>query len=375
MSRRRALRFLTDALSLEKSDEAGQSRLRLEIRGGKISWERVIDVASRHYVIVTLAAALREHGLSSDLPEDVGEYLEELRLLGLERNRRIREQVLEMARMLNGIGVEPLLIKGAAHLMSGLHSDPSARLMEDIDALVPGERLNECFDRLRAGGYDIDGKMEHDCHHADQLKRPGRPAWVELHRRVAQGPGESVITASELFARSRRIVVGDASFRVPRATDSALVAISHSYLLHEVHRHGVILFRDMHDLLLLDRSAEPPDWAEVHRRFRDAGYGALAGRCLTVAERLFGRPTPRAAGMDAAFSWDWWRFRFHDQFPKAFPFFHFVSREMARIGIVTREAFSSSKKAGSTRRKLVNPAFYWRHIRWIPRYLRRSLWR
>ncbi|MEI6785960.1 MAG: nucleotidyltransferase family protein, partial [Verrucomicrobiota bacterium] len=148
MTRYQAFRFLTRCLALRPCDAGEVDRLKMEIVSGQVDWGKVVELASHHYMIVALVVAFREHQLAAVLSEEVLEYFEEIHGLSAARNQRIRDQVFEIARALNTIGVEPVLLKGAANLIAGLYSDPASRLMFDIDILVPEGRVGECFQKL-----------------------------------------------------------------------------------------------------------------------------------------------------------------------------------------------------------------------------------
>lgn len=360
----RAFRFLTRCLALTERDHRGRARLEREICSDRVPWEKVIEQASRDYVIGALGAALREHGLDTILPEDVAEYLEEMRALSADRNRRVREQVIEMARVLNTLGVEPVLLKGAAHLISGLYRDPASRLMEDIDVLVPAERIRACFDRLLADGYEIEREVKSECHHIHPLQRPGRPALVELHRRIAQDHGEPLVTGPQVVSRSRRLSIDGVTLRVPCPTDSAIIAVSHSYVYHQFHAKGGVALRDLYDLMLLDRQpADRPNWLEVSHCFAASGYGPLLGRCVSMAARVFGQPSPSTTGVRRASPWDWWRVCLQLSHPQVRYWMLFSHERIENVRYLLRDADSSSETAAHSRRRLFSPATYGKNLR------------
>ena len=375
MTRFHAWQFFVRCLAPAPGDAAAGAQLRQEIRGGGVAWEEVIAVASRHYMIGTLAVALGERGLIDAVPADVAEYFAEIRALCAQRNRRIRQQVVELARTLNAIGLEPVLLKGAAHLMDDLYPDDAARLMDDIDVLLPERSARAGFDQLLGDGYESERPASAKCHHLDPLKRAGRPALVELHHCVPHDAGAPLLSGPEVLARSKRLVIDGALVRVPSPTDSAIIVVLHSYVHHRAHLQGTVYFRDLDDLVRLDRrTADRPDWAEVHRRFTAAGYGALLRRCATMAERVFGQPAALVALTGRASPWEWRRYLLHVKQPWTFRWTHFALPKLAQIAETLREAGERSEQGSSVRRKFFSPAFYWRNVRSIPACLKKSPW-
>lgn len=386
MTRYQAFRFLTRCLALRPCDTGEVDRLKVEIVSGLVDWGKVVDLASHHYMIVALAVAFREPQLTAVLAEDVLEYFEEIHDLSAVRNQRICEQVIEIARALNSIGVEPVLLKGAANLIAGLYSDPASRFMRDIDVLVTEAQVGECFQKLLQEGYvpmdgyeasDGIGQVPHPARHATPLRKKGRVAFVELHRRFAERPGESETASEEIRRNSKPIIMEGAKFHIPCATDRATLAIAHSYLHHEVYRLGAVsFFRDFHDLLLLNRASAPTlDWAEIIHRFQSQGHEPLLRRCVTMTGRVFGEPNPASTGLLPAGPSDWHRFLFQVSYPGTSGVCLFLVQEVFRTGGLLKNAVSATETGRQTRRKLLTPSFYRRHLlrAWNP--VKKSLWR
>ena len=367
MTRYQAFRFLTRCLALRPCDAGEVDRLKMEIVSGQVDWGKVVELASHHYMIVALVVAFREHQLAAVLSEEVLEYFEEIHGLSAARNQRIRDQVFEIARALNTIGVEPVLLKGAANLIAGLYSDPASRLMFDIDILVPEGRVGECFQKLLQEGYETSdgtGEGSHHDRHASPLGKKGRIAFVELHRRFGEHPGESVTASAEIRGNSEPVIMEGARLHIPCATDRAAIAIAHSYLHHEVHRLGTVsFFRDFHDLLLLNRASAPTlDWVKITHRFQSHGHESLLRRCLTMTGRVFGEPNPVSTGLLPAGPWDWHRFVFQVSYPGTYGVYLLLVQEVFRVGGLLTNAVSATETGRKTRCKLMSPSFYRRHL-------------
>ena len=167
---------------------------------------------------------LREKRLLDLVPADVLDYFHTIHEGNAARNRGILEHVGELASILNRIGVEPVLLKGACHLASGLYSDPAARFMSDIDILVDNDRALECWRLLVSSGYCSDSACANDrreMHPAEwlpELARKGRTGVVELHRREEW---RHMLSAASLYEDAQPIAVGGAMARIPHAGEPA----------------------------------------------------------------------------------------------------------------------------------------------------------
>ena len=73
--------------------------------------------------------------------------------LNARRNRRLREQALEIAATLGAVGIRPVFLKGLAALLLDLHGDPAARFIGDIDVLLRPDRVEDAADALQRAGY------------------------------------------------------------------------------------------------------------------------------------------------------------------------------------------------------------------------------
>jgi len=145
-----SLRFLTDALA---PGGAGRERTEWALRRGDLDWAAVFHYAGQHLVTPSLAGSLRRQGLFAALPIAVAEYLETVQTLNRERNRMLYGELVAVARRLNGIGIEPLLLKGAIALLPGEYPGAEDRMMGDLDILVPAERLHDAYQVLRDTPY------------------------------------------------------------------------------------------------------------------------------------------------------------------------------------------------------------------------------
>lgn len=119
------------------------SRACTDLPAGQSEWEGLLHLSGEHLVVPQLRWALREQGLWAALPAEVADYLDAVYTLNLERNCGCEEQLRELVTRLNGIGVVPVLLKGAAALIDGLYPTAGERMMSDLDVLVPANRLPE----------------------------------------------------------------------------------------------------------------------------------------------------------------------------------------------------------------------------------------
>ena len=87
----------------------------------------------------------------SDVPPDVAEYLEAVHTLNLEKSQQCEEQLAHLLGVLNGIGVQPVFLKGAAALIGRLYPSSGERMVSDkrlakSHSIIRAETVQNFFD-------------------------------------------------------------------------------------------------------------------------------------------------------------------------------------------------------------------------------------
>jgi hypothetical protein len=116
--------------------------LRQEQRDGRTVGDRIADVdwdstlafANEELVTPELYAAIDSAGLGDRLPPDVGAYVKHLYDLNQTRNKRMRQQLIEIIKAWNGAGLVPLVLKGGVTLLANWEATNS-RMLTDLDVL------------------------------------------------------------------------------------------------------------------------------------------------------------------------------------------------------------------------------------------------
>jgi hypothetical protein len=265
-------------------DPASDPGRRVELCGDP---QGLVELAGLHLVTPALRRGMRALGLDGDLPDELASFLAAVEALNVRRNRRLAAQAAELAGALNALDIEPVFLKGTALLLLGLYPDPSARLIGDIDLLVPVDRLDDAAAALRGLGYaDLEAGPAH-AHDPQSLAHPERPAMVELHRSPVPLPLEPLLPSLELQARAVPLPgLGAARARAPCPTHLALHNLLHAMLQHRCWRLANLPMRDALDLVLLDRRfGAAIDWETLAGRAAGAPGGRDALAFYTGAAR------------------------------------------------------------------------------------------
>ena len=282
----------------ELADESWQLVKGVENR----NWEQLIQFADASYLSPALYLGLRRHGLFSMLnQEEVQGYFEAIHFLSVDRNQRLKAQSVDLIKMLNSAGIEPVLLKGIAGILDGLYEDDGERIMSDIDVLIDTSELTKAVDVMRRNGYyyhkeptkfQLDMKYKH---HAPPMVSKGCLASVELHIRPTILAGKrTLVDAAYARQGARMIEVDGAIALIP----SAEFRLLHNFF-HSQHQDGRnYRFARLHIRGLLD-------WVELRQAFdTEVNWEAMIERVkrydlyrsfsayLLNAESYFGQPVP-----------------------------------------------------------------------------------
>ncbi len=313
MNRRlHAFDFITRCLALEATPDT-ISALREDIRSGGLRWEDVVQLANNHLLTPALWIALKSQGLDAHLPADLGEYLQELHGMNKQRNAHLRSQLLEAVQKLNDIDVTPVLLKGAMHLVTEVYEDSGARIMTDIDLLVPRGDVDNCVSALHELGYrpepDSLGDYPPQHHQYAPLYRPGDYGPVEVHRAPMEGFAE-ILPAETAIAEAEPLLCHGLSMKTLTPTYRALHNILHSQLVDHNYADGIIPLRSLYEMVKEHRVGRGRvDWLAIQTLMQRSNREKVLQTYLYLASRLFDMPLPTDVRLTPSCQWYYLRCR------------------------------------------------------------------
>ena len=262
-------------------------------RGGVVprtSWKELFQAARVHVVVPSLSWCLRDE---KSVPPEFRSYLDAVTRLNAKRNDRLYRQLEQVAGALNDIDIEPTLLKGAAHLIGELYPSSAARLMGDLDILVPQERGRDAFAAMEAIGFALDVSVSDTHHHLPAMRHSETNIVIELHTRLLHARSEPILPASWVHEQARSVALGGSRVKVPPPTIMIAHNVVHDQLNHERYAWKQVELRQLLDLAMLRARYEREiDWGELDRRFNDAGMGRVLATYLHYGEVLFGQSMP-----------------------------------------------------------------------------------
>lgn len=251
-------------------------------------WDYWIKTASDQYVLPAVYLQLERAGLLSVFPADWLEHLSHLVEKNSERNHRILEEVKIISSHLLQKGIEAVFLKGTAHLLLGLYTNPAERMIGDIDFLVKEEDIFPAVDVLLDLGFHTLIEYKEEIHseqkHYPRLVNYDYEASVEVHRSVVLSPYNKAFSSSRILMNKQE-VAGMPGVFVPSNQHLIVHNMMNAQFNDKAYSKRMILLRQMYDLLNLSKLEDP------YKALLDFGsYKKQANAMLAVGSELFNLP-------------------------------------------------------------------------------------
>jgi len=190
MNPKETLWFVGKCLSLSNHPERA-SFIRAIFQSGKLNLNSFVYQSSNQLIIPALYLNLQRNKLLEELPEDLIAHLEEIRNLNRERNQSILNQLKNLTKLLNENNINPVYIKGTAHLLDGLYEDIGERMIGDIDFILEEEEAYKAYHLLIEKGYttlsDYAKAELGEGKHLPRIVNKDEIAAVEVHGKLLKG--------------------------------------------------------------------------------------------------------------------------------------------------------------------------------------------
>lgn len=250
-------------------------------------WELLIRQARASQLLARLAVSIREESLESLVPASVQPHLNAAMVHQTHLRNAVRNEVAYIGEALDAINVRVLLLKGAAYELAGL-LPARCRTFNDIDLLVPKERINEVELSLLMHGW---ASIQHDAyddryyrtwmHEIPPLRHLVRHSVIDVHHNIVPDSGTIHLAARKLLEQARPCLDAPAVF-VLSAPDMILHSAVHLFNDGEFD-HALRDLFDIRDLIHQTMLAEA-DWLQLISRAEELELG----RHLYYALRYLG---------------------------------------------------------------------------------------
>lgn len=287
-------RLLTLAHLLSVDQTPAQiTALRRSMQADEPCWPELVALANRELLAPALWVALCDKGLTGELPAANADYLRRARAVNAVRNTRMASELDGVIRVLNDAGIEPVLLKGAVDLVAPRYSDPAARVLRDLDLLVPRSQCPDALAALAGAGYRP--KKDWLESYFYELSRPAAMAPIDLQWYVSAQ--RDVLPPEDAYGTAMTMAQGAARFRILSPEHQVVHNVLHSELQDRGSQSRFVWLRQLLDLVAICRhTGQGLDWGQVRDCFARRGVEHVLVARLFMAHRLLGLAMP--AGMD-----------------------------------------------------------------------------
>ncbi|MCA1979755.1 MAG: nucleotidyltransferase family protein [Thiobacillus sp.] len=268
-------------------------------------WDTLIRQARAAGLLARLAHHFRRHDLERAVPASVRWHLAAARTLADKQRTAVRWELQQIQAALAGLALPLVALKGAAYVAA---DSPAAdgRLFNDIDILVPRERLAEVENALMLAGWHGTHLTDYDkryyrrwMHELPPMQHVQRQTVIDVHHALLPDTARYHPDSAKLF--SRAVAVADMPGIAVLAPEDRILH-SATHLFHDGELpHGL---RDLTDIDLLLREADAPDfWPRLLARAEELQLRRSLFYALRYLDRFLDTPVPdsvHAALRDAA---------------------------------------------------------------------------
>jgi hypothetical protein len=253
-------------------------------------WMSILDLANRSLMTAQLCAAISSADRANAIPEDVSKFLKEVRARNRMRNQRLMAQLCDALRALNGAGIQPVLLKGAAIWASMPHAQFD-RILTDIDLLVRPDQVDRAISALEQAGFPVAARYPgHDVHVVAELGRPTDVGFIDLHQRPPGPPGLAQI--ADLERHCTPVTFERFVAQRPESAVQIFFLVLHDQFHDGDYWRGGVDVRHVMDIALLSTMSPAVDWKLLERLCGTQLVRNALETQLIAAQRLAGAVIP-----------------------------------------------------------------------------------
>lgn len=259
-----------------------------------VQWDLLIRQGRRANLLSKLAFALEDQLAS--IPPAPRRHLQAALQVARRQAQMARWEVRCIRDALAPLNIEPVLLKGAAYLLTDLPVS-RGRLFGDVDILVPKSRIAEVEQALLAQGWSFSSELtEYDqryyrdwMHEIPPLGHDQRGTSLDVHHTILPPTARVQVNTQALFEDTVALP-GLPGLRVLAPATMFLHSAAH--LFHEGELDKGL--RDLFDLdgLMRHFGRDPAFWAALVPRARVLGLTGPLFHALRYTTRLLGTPVP-----------------------------------------------------------------------------------
>ena len=260
-------------------------------------WDLLVRQARAAHLLARLFVVLKKKGLANSVPARPRSHFESAWIVAERQREAVHLEVAALRRVLGGLNVPMVLLKGAAYVAADLPA-AEGRTLSDIDILVPKQALPAVESALMRSGWMTTNPDAYDqryyrvwMHEIPPMQHLKRGTMLDVHHAIL--PESARIRADSEAMRIAAVPVDSAGDTFV-LTPADMVLHSATHLFHEGETDKAL--RDLVDLdsLLLHFSAgRDAFWSSVARSCAAGGADASPSLRAPLHEYDSGYPGAR----------------------------------------------------------------------------------
>lgn len=258
-------------------------------------WDLLIRQGRRANLLGLLARRLGDAGRLVDVPAPPRAHLLSALKMAERQKLAIRWEVSCIATALASVGVDLILLKGAAYVMAGLPT-AEGRTFSDVDILVPKARIDETESALMIHGWQGGHHDAYDqryyrqwMHEIPPMLHVRRGTTIDVHHTILPETARVKVNTPALF-EAPLAVAGFGNVFVLNPVDMVLHSATH--LFHEGELDNGL--RDLFDLDSLFRhfGSDESFWAGLLPRAQVLGLQRPLYYAISFTRQVLATPFP-----------------------------------------------------------------------------------
>ena len=260
-------------------------------------WDLLIRQGRRANLLGKLAVLLSDAGLISLLPTSPKGHLLSALKMAERQSSAIHWEISRISEALRSIGVDIILLKGAAYVLAGLPTS-RGRTFSDVDILVRKSEIVGVESALMIHGWQGSHHDEYDqryyrkwMHEIPPMLHVRRGTTIDVHHTILPETARIQVNTQALLDDPLP-VEGFHNIFVLKPVDMVLHSATH--LFHEGELDNGL--RDLADLdaMLRHFGAEHSFWPDLVPRARELGLLRPLYYALVFSMRIFNTPCPQS---------------------------------------------------------------------------------
>lgn len=260
-------------------------------------WDRLVRQARRTGLLARIAIGLSQRGLADLIPTAACWHFEADECLAEKQAIAVRWEVAKIHEAFEAARLPVILLKGAAYVLARLPA-AGGRLFNDVDILVPRERVAEAEAALMLAGWHTILQSEYDeryyrrwMHEIPPMRHLKRASVIDVHHGILPDTARYHPDAAKLRADAI-CVPKEPGIQVLAPVDMVLHSATHLFHDGELP-HGLRDLSDL-DILLRHFSVAPDFWMQLVERAYEMQLSRPLYHALRYTRHFLATPVPHA---------------------------------------------------------------------------------